>query len=63
MGFTEKRGKTHVPRYREKTRRTMGEKRVNSNVSYINVASLDQLVWRKWFIHLIRSEFSSLFFS
>ena len=47
----------------KKTRRTLEEKRVNSNISYINVASLDQLVWRKWFIHLIRSEFSSLFFS
>ena len=39
-GFTEKGGKTQVSRYREETRRTLREKRVNSNISYVNVVSL-----------------------
>ena len=59
----EKRGKTQVPRYREKMRRTLREKRVNSNIFYVNVAFSGEFVLRKGFIHLIRSAFSSLFFS
>ena len=35
----EKMIQRQVPRYREETRRTLREKRVNSNISYVNVAS------------------------
>ena len=35
----KKGGKTQVPRYKEETRRTLRENRVNSNISYVNVAS------------------------
>ena len=59
----KKWGKTQVPRYKEEMRRTLRENRVNSNISYVNVASLGQFGLRKWFTHLIRSVFSSLFFS
>ena len=34
------KGETEIlPRYGEETRKTLREKRVNSNISYVNVAS------------------------
>ena len=61
--YRKEGGKTQVSRDREETRRAMREKRVNSNIFNVNVVSLGQFVLRKWFIHLLRSAFSSLFFS
>ena len=61
--FTETGDQTQVSRDRKETRRTLREKRVNSNVSYVNVASSGQLVLRKWFIQLNEFAFSSLFSS
>ena len=34
-------------RYGEEMRRTLGEKRVNTNISYVNVASSGQVVLKK----------------
>ena len=57
------RGRTQVLRGKEETGRTLRDKRVNSNNSYVSVVSLGQFVLRKWFIPIIRLAISSLFFS
>ena len=57
------RGRTQVLRGKEETGRTLRDKRVNSNNSYVSVVSSGQFVLRKWFIPIIRLAISSLFFS
>ena len=46
----KKGGKTQVPRYKEETRRTLRENRVNSNISYVNVASSGP-IWIEKVVH------------
>ena len=61
--MTERGIWTQVSREKKETRRTLKEKKLNSNNSYVIVASLDKLERKNWFTYLIRSAFSSLFFS
>ena len=57
------RGWTRVSREKKETRRTLRKKRVNSNNSYVTVASSDKLDKINWFTYLIQSTSSSLFLS
>ena len=57
------RGRKKGKKESEKREEHREKKRVNSNISYVNVASSGQVVLKKWFIHLRGSAFFSLFLS
>ena len=54
---------TSIKRKKRKQEEHLEKKKLNSNNSYVIVASLDKLERKNWFTYLIRSAFSSLFLS